>query len=124
MLDAFPVAVIAGLVLGYLAGLGVGGGSLLMLWLTIALEMDYSQARAINLMFFLAAAGAVSFFRWKRGTINFAQILPAVIVGCACTAAATWFSDKVDKELIQKLFGALLLFTGFRELFYRPRKAK
>lgn len=124
MLDSFIVATVAGLVLGYLAGLGVGGGSLLMLWLTIALQMDYVQARAINLMFFLAAAGAVSFFRWRRGTLSFMQILPAVVAGCVSTAAATWLSEFIDKEVVRKLFGALLLITGVRELFYRPRKAR
>lgn len=124
MLESIPVAVVAGLVLGYLAGLGIGGGSLLMLWLTIALQMDYAQARAINLMFFLAAAGAVSFFRWKQGVLDIRQILPAVIAGCVCAGLTTWFSDMIDKELIQKLFGVLLLLTGLRELFYRPRKAR
>ena len=38
-------AVIVGAALGFLAGLGVGGGSLLMLWLTLCAVMDSSTAR-------------------------------------------------------------------------------
>ena len=65
MLESFPFALVVGVVLGYLSGLGVGGGSLLILWLTLVLGMEQGTARAINLMFFITAAGAVSVLRWR-----------------------------------------------------------
>lgn len=52
LLESLPVALIVGTVLGFLTGLGVGGGSLLILWLTLALEMPQTAARGINLLFF------------------------------------------------------------------------
>ena len=124
MLNAFPVAVTTGLVLGYLAGLGVGGGSLLILWLTLVLNMDHATARAINLMFFIVGAGAVSIFRWKKGQLNLKKILPAIAAGCVAAGIFSWIRKYVDVSAIRKLFGVLLLFTGMRELLYRPRKAK
>ena len=75
-----------GLVLGFLAGLGVGGGSLLILWLTLCAHMEPITARAINLMFFLTAAGSVSIFRWKNGDLQIKTILPAIISGCIAAA--------------------------------------
>lgn len=124
MLESFPVAVIAGILLGYLAGLGVGGGSLLILWLTLVLNMQQSTARMINLLFFITAAGAVSIFRWKQGTLHMQKILPAILVGCFAAAVFSWISTLLDVDRLKKLFGILLLLTGLRELFYRPRKAK
>ena len=124
MLNAFPVAVIAGIVLGYLAGLGVGGGSLLIIWLTLVQNMDHPTARAINLMFFIAGAAVVSLFRWKKGQLNIKKILPAIIAGCIAAGIFSWFSRIIDVTAIRKFFGILLLITGIRELFYRPRKAK
>lgn len=124
MLESFPIAVFAGLSLGYLAGLGVGGGSLLMLWLTVILKMDYGKARAINLMFFLVSATAVSLLRWRKGTIKIKEILPAIIAGSMATAIATFISHSIDHDLIKKIFGLLLLATGVKELLYRPRKAR
>ena len=124
MLNAFPIAVLTGLVLGYLAGLGVGGGSLLILWLTLVLNMDHATARAINLMFFIAGAGAVSLFRWKKGQLNLKKILPAMVAGCIAAGIFSWISRIVDVGAIRKFFGVLLLVTGIRELTYRPRKAK
>lgn len=124
MLNSFPVAVITGAVLGYLAGLGVGGGSLLILWLTLVLNIPHETARSINLMFFIAAAGAVSIFRWRQGSLKFGKILPAIIAGCVGAAFCAWFSNKIDTTVLRKPFGILLIVTGLRELFYRPKEFK
>lgn len=42
--------------LGYLSGLGVGGGGLLMLWLTQWQALPYPTARTVNLLFFLPSS--------------------------------------------------------------------
>lgn len=115
-----PIAVI----LGFLAGLGVGGGSLLMLWLTIAVGMDYEQARIINLLFFLPSALIATLFHRKQGSVHIKKILPAILAGCAFAALFSFIGAKIDTALLKKCFGGLLLVTGLRELFYRPRKAK
>ena len=124
MLNSSVIAIFVGILLGYLAGLGIGGGSLLILYLTLVLKMDTPSARAINLMFFITAAGSVSLFRWKKGTLDIKTIMPAVISGCLTAALFSFLSNVIDRTLAQKLFGGLLLITGLRELFYRPRKAK
>ena len=124
MLGSIPVAIIIGVLLGFLAGLGVGGGSLLILWLTLVLGIDSETARSINLMFFITAAGSVSFFRWRQGVLQLRVIMPAVIAGCIAAAAFSVLSQWIDQTLVKRLFGGLLLITGLRELFYRPRKAR
>lgn len=124
MLDSFLVAVLAGVLLGYLAGIGVGGGSLLILWLTLVLNMEQVTARSVNLMFFIAAAGAVSLFRWKQGSLKLSKLLPAIIAGSISAALFAWLSNQIDINSLRKLFGILLLITGIRELCYRPRKFK
>ena len=113
-----------GIILGLLAGLGIGGGSLLIMWLTLIMDMPHSTARAINLMFFIVAAGTVSFFRWKKGNLDLKSILPAIISGCIAAGLCSWIGMQIDQTILRKIFGGLLLITGLRELFYRPRKAK
>lgn len=124
MLESIPVAISVGVLLGFLAGLGVGGGSLLILWLTLVLGMDAETARAINLIFFITAAGSVCFFRWRQGILQIRVIVPAVIAGCIAAAVFSVLSHWIDQTLAKRLFGGLLLITGLRELFYRPRKAR
>lgn len=124
MLDSFPIAMLAGTVLGFLAGVGTGGGSLLILWLTLVLGMEQNDARSINLLFFLPAAVIACLFRWKQGKLDFKKVLPAILSGCGAALIFSWIGSIIDMTLLKKLFGGLLLFTGVRELFYRPRKAR
>ncbi len=124
MVESLPVSFLVGAVLGFLSGLGVGGGSLLMLWLTLVLGMEHNAARTINLLFFIPCAVVASFFRWKQGSLNLPKILPAILCGCISAGVFSLLSKRLDIGLIKKLFGYLLLITGVRELFYRPRKAK
>lgn len=124
MLNSIPFSILIGVLLGLLAGLGIGGGSLLMLWLTVILEVEYPTARGINLLFFLAAAGGVSIIRLKNGKLDPKNALPAILSGCILAALSAWLVKNLDLKWIQKAFGILLLVTGLRELFYRPRKAK
>ena len=124
MLESLTVTLAVGCVLGFLAGLGVGGGSLLVLWLTLVLGMEHSEARIINLLFFIPAAVVACFFRRKQGKLDIRKALPAMIAGVVGAGCFAWLSRHLDVALLKKLFGGLLLFTGVRELFYRPRKAK
>ena len=51
-------AFVVGLLTGVLSGCGIGGGSLLLLWLTLAQDMPQFTAGGINLLYFLACAPA------------------------------------------------------------------
>lgn len=124
MLGSFPVAVVTGILLGFLAGLGVGGGSLLMLWLTIVLGEPHSLARGINLLFFIPTALISCFFRAKQGSLPFGKVLPAILCGTVSAGLFSMLSIQFDIHLLTRLFGILLLITGIRELLYRPRKAR
>ena len=122
MVNSFPIAVVIGTVLGVLSGLGTGGGSLLILWLGLASGMEQAQARIINLLFFIPSAVIACLFRWKQGRLDIKKVLPAIIAGSTVSGIFTFFSQGMDAELLKKLFGILLLFTGMRELLYRPKK--
>lgn len=122
MVSSFPVAIAVGTALGFLSGLGIGGGSLLMLWLTAVVSMEQSTARAVNLLFFLPSALICCLFRWKQGKLDWRIVLPAAISGCIAAGVCSWFAATLNTDLLRRIFGGLLLLTGCRELFYRPRK--
>ena len=108
-------------VLGFLTGLGIGGGSLLILWLTIALNTAQTTARGINLLFFLPSALIACCFRLKQGTLRLRTVLPAILSGCASAALFSWIGLSIDAAMVKKLFGFLLLLTGLRELMYKSK---
>ena len=122
MLESFPIAFIISAILGFLAGLGVGGGSLLVLWLTLLVGMEHAHARVINLMFFIPAAVISCLFRWKQGSLNYKKVFPAVVAGCLAAALFSWLSRFVETNLLKKIFGGLLLLAGIREILYKQKR--
>lgn len=121
MLESLWVVIPVSVVLGFLSGLGTGGGSLLILWLTVVLGTEQSTARAINLMFFIPSAVIACIFRWKQGKFRLKNVLPAIISGCAAAFIFSNISQRLDLDILKKLFGGLLIFTGIRELIYKPK---
>ena len=80
MVDFF-LAVLAGLICGVLSGFGIGGGSLLMVWLTALLSMDQRTAQGINLLYFLPAAGCSLIFHVKNRQIVWKAVVPPQLPG-------------------------------------------
>lgn len=108
-------------VLGTLSGLGVGGGSILMLWLTAIEGLTHGAARLLNLLFFLPSALIASWFHRKQGRLPLKKLWPGILSGCLFAVGFSWLGGRLDTSLMQKLFGGLLIVTGIRELFYRAR---
>lgn len=102
-------------VLGFLSGLGTGGGSLLILWLTLHEGMEPAAARSVNLLFFLPGAIAATFLRRREG-VPFRKIWPAICAGCLAAALTSLL--RVEDAWLRGLFGILLLAAGVKELCY------
>ena len=107
----------AGTLTGILSGLGIGGGSLLLIYMTGFAGIPQNTAQGINLLYFLPTAGAALPAHIKNGYIEKAALLPAILAGLAGTAAAAWAATGMDAELLHKCFGVYLLIIGVRELF-------
>ena len=113
------VSILVGAALGFLSGLGVGGGSLLLLWLTLVMGLPQSTARVMNLMFFLPCALVATVFRWKTAKMDKRLLLPAMAAGLAGALIGNIIGPELDKELLRKAFGVIFLLCGARELRYR-----
>ena len=120
-MDSFIVTLSVGTALGFLTGLGVGGGSLLMVWLTAVLGMESVTARSINLLFYLPGAAVAILFRKRQGKIRWRNILPPALAGCIAAAVCSSFSTAVENSWLQKIFGVILIITGLREVFWKPK---
>ena len=121
MVESLPVILSVGTVLGFLSGLGIGGGSLLILWLTMVLHIDPQAARSIILLFFFPSALIACAIRIKQGNLMVKPLLPDMIAGCAAAAVFSWISTILNVEILKKGFGIVLIAAGLRELFYRSK---
>lgn len=117
------IPVLAGAATGVLSGFGVGGGSLLLIYLTSFAGLPQDQAQGVNLLYFLPTAGAALPAHFKNGYVDKAALLPAILTGLAATALAAWAATALDTGVLRRCFGAFLLLIGLRELFRREPPA-
>ena len=103
---------------GMLSGMGVGGGNVLLLWLTGPGGMEPEPAKNLLLLFFLCTGAAASLLHRRAGLIRWKVVLPAAIPGCAA-ALLTRQLILPKGNLLQWSFTGFLLVVGLLELFRR-----
>ena len=124
LLESLPVALIVGTVLGFLTGLGVGGGSLLMVWMTAVLSMEQKAAQGVNLLYFLPCAACALIFDIKNRQIVWRAVWPAAAAGAVCAVGGALLAQQADAETLRKLFGGFLILVGLSEVFLKGLKKK
>ena len=110
------LSLLVGLLCGILSGFGIGGGSLLMLYLTFIAGLSPLEARTLNLLYFLPTALASLLLHAKNRFVSWPVVLPAALSGCLTGGLLAWCSTGTDNRLLRWAFGALLLFAGVTEL--------
>lgn len=110
-------ALLAGTAAGVLSGFGVGGGTLLLLYLTAFAGVEQHLAQGINLVYFLPAAAAALPSHIKNGYVDRSAVLPAILAGLATAGLCAWVASGLDTGLLRRCFGGFLLVVGLRELF-------
>ncbi len=103
-------------------GLGLGGGSVLLLYLTIFQGVSQLTAAGINLLFFLPTGGIALFLHHRHGLIHWRVALFVIIPGTVGAILGSLAAGMLNSELISRIFGGLVLCMGLRELFSRHKK--
>ena len=112
-----PLAV--GAATGVLSGFGVGGGTLLLVYLTAVAGVDQHLAQGINLLYFLPAGLLALPAHIKNGYVEKKALLPCITAGLVCAALCAWAATGLEASLLRKLFGGFLILIGLRELLGR-----
>ena len=112
-------AFLAGAAAGVLSGFGIGGGTLLLLYMNTFAGLDQHLAQGINLLYFLPTAATALPSHLKNGFVEKRVILPAVLAGLVGTGLAAWAATSLDVGLLRRFFGVYLTYIGVRELFRR-----
>lgn len=110
-------ALLAGLLSGIIGAMGLGGGAVLIIYLSVFTGTEQLASQGINLMFFipigLLAVVIYAFkkqIKWKTTLLLAAWGLLGAVIGLMLT-------DLLGGELTAKLFGGLLILIGIKEIF-------
>lgn len=105
---------------GVISAWGVGGGTLLLLVMTLFLDVDQRTAQGINLLFFLPTAASALFCHWRGGYLDRPALKTAVLPAVLLALAGAWAATAVEVEVLRKPFGVYLLASGVSLVW--PRK--
>ena len=111
----------AGAATGVLSGFGVGGGTLLLVYLTAFAGLDQRLAQGINLLYFLPAGLMALPSHLKNGYVEKKALLPAIGAGLVLAALGAWAASAMEVGLLKKLFGLFLLVVGGEQLLGKSR---
>lgn len=114
-------ALVIGLLTGILSGFGIGGGTILMIYLTAFAAFPQKIAQGINLLYFIPTAAAALMLHSQHHQLKWNAVLPAALCGCATAAGFSFLAMGMDLTLLRRLFGVFLLFTGISELKKKPK---
>lgn len=115
---------LAGFLTGILSAWGIGGGTLLLLVMTLFLGVDQLTAQGINLLYFLPTAAMALVEHKKSGLLDPPLLRAAIPWALPVTAIAAWAATTVDVEILKKPFGLFLLAAGIYTVFSKPPKNK
>ena len=117
------VGCLAGFLAGFIGGLGLGGGGVLVLFLTLFAGVGQLRAQGINLAFFIPVGLFALVFHIRNHLVDFKAAWPAILLGLGGAALGSLIAGHIGAQAVGKLFGALLLALGGWEVF-APHKEK
>ena len=106
------VPFLCGLGASVISAWGVGGGTLLLLVMTLFFGVDQRTAQGVNLLFFLPTAASALVCHARGGYLDKPTLKSAVPVAVAAALLGAWISNAVDVEVLRKPFGVYLLLSG------------
>ena len=100
------------LIIAILSGLGIGSGGLFVIFLTAVYGVSVTQARGMNLLFFVFSASAALIFHSLRRRIDLLLALKLAIFSLIGTLIGTRIAAHIDPSLLRQLFGTFLIICG------------
>lgn len=107
----------AGLLSGIIGALGLGGGGVLIIYLTLFASAPQTQAQGINLLFFLPCAAVALFFHTKGKLVDWKCAISMSLAGFLGAVLGCLLAGFIGGEWLSKIFGGYILIIGLLELF-------
>lgn len=106
---------------GIFASLGIGGGVVLLLYLTTFLQVAQKEAQLLNLIFFIPIAILSICLHIKNKLIEGDVIFPCIVGGILGLSLGIWLNSSISNEILSKAFGVFLIIFGVKLLFTKNK---
>ena len=107
---------LTGIISGIVSGLGMGGGTILIIILTNFFEFNQHMAQASNILFFIPTSIAAILVHLKSKELEKKVILKMAPIAAIGGAFGAYMSSKIPSENLKMHFGIFLLLIGMYEI--------
>lgn len=121
------VKIIVGFLAAILGSMGMGGGAVLLLYLSAFTDTLQLKAQGINLVFFIPIAIISVIMHLKNSLIDKKKAMALILFSAPAAVLGALVSGYIEQNLLRKILAAFLLFIGVREIigsFKQNKKAQ
>ena len=108
---------IFGLIAGIVSGMGMGGGTILILLLTTFQGMEQHVAQATNLIFFIPTSIAAINIHIKNKNIERKVVFFIILFGIIGATIGAIIANHIDAQNLKKYFSIFVLIIALREIY-------
>lgn len=111
------IEVLTGIITGSISGLGMGGGTVLILILSNFVGIEQHMAQAINLVFFIPTALSAITVNIKQKLINMKLAFIIILSGSLGAIIGSRLVINIEANYLKKYFGIFLLLVSVNEIY-------
>ena len=111
------IEIFIGVISGIISGTGMGGGTILILCLSIFLGINQKVAQATNLIFFIPTSIAAIYVNVKEKNINFDTSKIVIFFGITGSVIGAIITKNIQVNLLKKIFGIFLAIIAIHEIY-------
>ena len=109
--------ILTGIISGIISGTGMGGGTILILVLSIFLGVEQHIAQATNLVFFIPTSISAIIVSIKSSLIEWGTGITIAIAGVIGAIIGANISTKLDVRTLKHCFGVFLAIIAIYEIW-------
>lgn len=109
--------ILIGVVSGIFSGIGMGGGTILILLLNIFAGLEQHIAQATNLIYFVPTAISAIIVNYRDKNIDTKLAIFISVCGVIGAIIGAMISIKMDVNKLRKLFGIFLAIIAIYEIY-------
>lgn len=114
--------IIAGLAAGLIGGMGLGGGTVLLIYLNLFTQNSQLTSQGINLIFFIPVGLTAVIIYAVKKQIKPKMLLLALPFGIAGSLLGSYITSFFNENILRTAFAVFLIFLGLKELFAKRAK--
>lgn len=111
------VEILIGVVSGIVTGIGMGGGTILILLLSIIWKYNQHVAQATNLIFFIPTSIISIIVNLKEKNINIKLASILSVFGIIGAVIGAYIGSSIEVSKLKKIFAVFLIIIAIHEVY-------